>query len=351
MRLLKYKDAVREALDACLAEDDRVYVQGLGVPGPTGVFGTTAGLAERHPGRVLDMPSSEAAMTGVALGSTVLGMRPVLVHMRLDFAILAMDQMVNQVAKWSFMYGGKLRAPMVMRMIVGRGWGQGPQHSQSLQAWFAHVPGLRVLMPATARDAKGMLIGAIRDDAPAIVIEHRWLYDVEDDVPEEAYETPLDGAVVRRVGDDVTIAATSYMTLEALRAADALAAAGVSAEIVDLRALAPLDVATLTSSVKRTGALIVADTGTVDYGVGAEVVARVVEEAHGALRRPPRRIGLPFAPSPTAPALAEAFFPRAVHIAEAAAEILGVAPDRLPPEPDGPSRWRDTPDRSFSGPY
>ena len=173
-RRIKYYQAINEAPRQAMEEDPKVYLLGLGVPGPTGIFGTTSGLLDRFgPRRVLDMPSSESGMTGVALGSTIAGFRPVMVHMRVDFAILAMDQMVNQVAKWHFMYGGKMRAPMVFRMIIGRGWGQGPQHSQSLQAWFAHVPGFRVVMPTTPYDVKGMLIAAIRDDAPVVVFEHR----------------------------------------------------------------------------------------------------------------------------------------------------------------------------------
>jgi acetoin:2,6-dichlorophenolindophenol oxidoreductase subunit beta len=351
MRKLKYFEAINEAQAQALENDPSVYVQGLGADGPTGIFGTTRGLAEKYPGRVLDMPSSEAGMTGIALGSTIAGHRPILVHMRVDFAILAMDPMVNQIAKWHFMYGGHMRAPMVFRMIIGRGWGQGPQHSQSLQAWFAHIPGFKVVMPATAYDAKGMLLAAVRDDGPVAVFEHRWLYDVCDHVPEESYESSLSDARVMRLGRDVTIAATSYMVLEAYRAAGMLAEVGIEAEVIDVRTLVPLDVDTIAQSVRKTGALIVSDTGTTDYGVSGEIVSRVVERDVAALKYSPRRVALPFCPSPTSPSLAMNFFPRAIDIVNATSDMLALDRSCLPPEPPGGSEWRDSPDRTFTGPY
>lgn len=354
MRRLKYHQALLEAQAQCLEADPSVLLMGLGVPGPSGIFGSTTGLADKFGhDRVMDMPSSEQTITGAALGMTVSGFRPVVIHIRIDFATLAMDQMVNQVAKWHFMYGGKLRAPMVFRMIIGRGWGQGPQHSQSLQSWFAHVPGFKVVMPTTAYDAKGMLIAAIRDDAPVVMFEHRWLYGVEGDVPEAPYEASLEGAKIMRKGRDVTIAATSYMVLEALRAADILAAVGIEAEVIDIRSLVPLDAKTIADSVARTGALVVADTATVNFGISAEIVSAVAEADVSALKRPPRRIGLPFAPSPTSPALADAFFPRAHQIVRTIADMFGVDPARLPPEstPPGKGLWHDVPDPAYTGPY
>ncbi|MEQ9560279.1 MAG: transketolase C-terminal domain-containing protein [Rhodospirillales bacterium] len=350
-RMLKYFEAINEALGQLLEADGDVYVQGLGADAPLGIFGTTRGLAERFPDRVLDMPSSEAGMAGIALGSTILGYRPILVHMRVDFSILAMDQMVNQIAKWHFMYGGKMRAPMVFRMIVGRGWGQGPQHSQSLQAWFAHVPGFRVVMPTTARDVKGMLIAATASDAPVAIFEHRWLYDIRDDVPEGMYETSLDTAKILRPGKHVTIAATSYMALESMRAAETLATIGIDAEVIDIRSLVPLDIDTIAGSARKTGHLLVADTGTLDFGITGEIVSRVTEREFASLKQAPRRIGLPFAPSPTAPELAEKFFPRAPDIARAAAELVGADANALPVEPPLADRWHDRPDLTFTGPY
>ena len=351
-RQLKYFQAIHEGTDLALAEDENVLLMGLGVPGPTGIFGTTSGLQQKHgTHRVIDMPSSENAMTGVALGAATRGKRPIMVHMRVDFAVLSLEPIVNQAAKWHYMYGGRMRAPMVIRMIIGRGWGQGPQHSQSLQAWFAHVPGLKVVMPARPQDAKGMLLAAVQDDAPVIILEHRWLYNLPGPVPEGAYATPLDGAAVLREGSDVTLAACSYMVIEAMRAAERLAEMGVSAEVIDLRSVAPLDMTTLGASLAKTGRLVAADTGHAECGVAAEVVATATERCFQHLKAAPRRVALPAIPSPTTPALADLYFPGAKQIAEAALATLG----RFDPVPDDPlpegRRWRDTPDPSFTGPY
>ena len=348
MPLLTYGQAIWQALDECLGRDPAVYLCGLGAPDPKGIFGTTLGLAERHGAqRVWDMPTSENALTGVAIGAALAGMRPVMCHQRLDFALLAMEELVNQAANWHFMYGGRMRVPLTVRLILGRGWGQGPQHSQHLQAWFAHVPGLKVVMPTTPHDAKGLLIAAIEDDNPVIFLEHRWLHRISGEVPAGRYTVPIGAARVARPGRDLTIAAISYMTLEALRAAEALAAEGVEAEVIDLRSLKPWDRALVGQSVARTGALLVADTGWKTAGFAAEVVAAMVEDHFAALRHPPARVTLPDCPTPTAPALAAAYYPRAVDIAAAARRMLG-RPAVDPPAPAGPL---DVPDPGFTGPF
>ncbi|MEM9139367.1 MAG: transketolase C-terminal domain-containing protein [Pseudomonadota bacterium] len=351
-RELKYFQAIHEATDQALAADRDVLLMGLGVPGPTGVFGTTKGLVDTYgTSRVFDMPSSENAMTGVALGAATRGKRPIMVHMRVDFAVLSLEPIVNQAAKWHYMYGGRMKAPLVIRMIIGRGWGQGPQHSQSLQAWFAHVPGLKVVMPARPYDMKGMLLAAVEDDAPVIILEHRWLYNLTGPVPEAPYTVPLDGAAVLREGEDVTLAACSYMTIEAMKAAEVLAGMGVSAEVIDLRSVAPIDTATLDASLAKTGRLVAADTGHAECGVSAEVIAAATETSFAHLKAAPRRVALPPVPSPTTPALADLYFPGARDIAEAALATLGRT-DALPEDPLPPGRrWRDTPDPSFTGPY
>jgi len=351
MRELKYFQALHEAQAQMLAADPNVLLLGLGVPGPTGIFGTTTGLQERFgTSRVIDTPSSENAMTGVALGAAIQGKRPIMVHMRVDFALLAIEPIVNQAAKWHYMYGGKMRAPLVIRMIIGRGWGQGPQHSQSLQSWFGHVPGLKVVMPARPDDAKGMLIAAVKDDAPVVIFEHRWLYNLSGLVPETPDARPLEGAEVVRQGCDVTIAATSYMVIEALRAADELAQVGINAEVIDLRCLTPIDTATLKVSLAKTGHLIVADTGQAAFGVAAEVVSQASQHAFQHLKAPPRCITLPHLPTPTTPALADLFYPSSRDISRMAHTMLG-AKTPLPPEVVKRQLWRDTPDPSFTGPY
>jgi pyruvate dehydrogenase E1 component beta subunit len=348
---MTYCAALREGQAQCLAKHPEAYVIGLGVPGPTGIFGSTAGLAQQFGAdRVLDMPASEGGMTGVVLGTAICGMRPILVHMRVDFAVLAMESIVNQAAKWHFMYGGKMRAPITVRMIIGRGWGQGPQHSQSLQAWFAHVPGLKVVMPTTARDAKGMLISAVEDDAPVIIFEHRWLYNVTGEVADGFTPEPLSGARVLREGRDITLAGFSYMVLECLRAAEILSKVGINAEVIDLRCLTPIDAATVGQSVKKTGHLIVADTAHIMFGAASEVTSVIVEQNFADLKKAPLRMGLPNAPTPTTPALADHYYPTAREVAGAALAMLGSS-RALPPEPASAQVWRDVPDASFKGPY
>ncbi|MEZ5665913.1 MAG: transketolase C-terminal domain-containing protein [Alphaproteobacteria bacterium] len=350
-RQLSYGGAIREALDLCLAADPRVYVMGLGVPDPVGIFGTTRGLAERHGAeRVRDMPISENAMTGVAIGTALTGMRPVMTHMRLEFAMLAIDQIVNQAAKWHYMFGGQATVPLVVRLIVGRGWGQGPQHSQSLHAWFAHVPGLKVAMPATPHDAKGLLIAAVEDDAPVLFIEHRWLHGITGPVPEGPYRVPLGRSAVLRPGRDVTVVAASYMTLEARKAADRLAAEGIEAEIVDLRTLNPLDDRPVLDSVAKTGRLVVCDHASRHAGFAGEIVARVCERRWGALKSPPERVTLPDLPAPTSRALANYYYPGPEHIAAAVRTTLGLC-GADPWDGIAPEDRRDVPDPSFTGPF
>lgn len=349
-RLLTYAEALREAQDLCLAAYPQVLLMGLGVPDPKGIFGTTLGLQEKYGAdRVFDIPLSENALTGVAVGAAIRGMRPILTHQRVDFALVSMEQLVNQAAKWHYMFGGTMRVPLVVRMIIGRGWGQGPQHSQSLQAWFAHVPGLKVIMPTTPRDAKGMLIAAVADDNPVVVLEHRWLYNIRDEVPEGLCSVPIGQARVIRQGTDITIVAVSYMVLEALRAAEHLADEGISAEVVDLRTISPWDADTVLGSVRKTGRIVVADTGSTSFGVSAEVIATVAGQAFGALKAPPERVGLPDYPSPTSPELSAGFYPRAAQVAASARRCLGV-PVRA--EAAGtPALPGDVADGSFHGPF
>lgn len=350
-RTLKYFEALLEGQAQCMEADENVYVMGLGVPDPGGVFGSTKGLLERFgTDRVMDMPLSENAMTGVAIGSAITGMRPVMTHQRIDFALTATEQIVNQAAKWCYMFDGKMTVPLVIRMIIGRGWGQGPQHSQSLQALFAHIPGLKVVMPTTPYDAKGLMIAAIEDNNPVIMLEHRWLYGVSDTVPEEPYRVPLDQARIMREGTDVTIVGISYMSLESLRAAELLEQQGVSAEIIDCRSLRPLDGDTITESVRKTGHLVIADTAHRAFGASAEISALVVENAFDDLKAPPVRVALPDHPTPTSPALADDYYPRAGHIAASALELLGrEVDDALFDAPEG--RRLDQPDSSFEGPF
>ncbi len=326
-RSLKFFEAVREATDLCLAKDASVYVMGLGVPDPKGIFGTTLGLQEKYgKNRVFDMPCSENAMTGIVLGSALTGMRPILTHQRIDFCLLSVEQIVNQAAKWHYMFGGKAKAPLVIRLMIGKGWGQGPQHSQNLQSWFAHIPGLKVVMPATPYDAKGLLISSIEEDNPVIFIEHRSLYAVSGPVPEGIYRVPLGGpGRVLREGRDLTLVCLSYMTLEAMQAAKALEEESISVEVLNLHTLNPLDDSLVLKSVQKAGRLIVADTGWANCGFAAEIISRTAEKALGHLKCPPRRVTLPHSPCPTSSALADAFYPAAVDIMRVAREMMGIS--------------------------
>jgi len=236
---ITFSEAILEGLDQAMERDRRVVLVGEGVPDPKAIFGTTSGLRQKYGNRrIFDMPLSENGMTGICIGAALSGMRPVMVHQRIDFALLAMDQLVNNAAKWHYMFDGKVSVPLVVRMIIGRGWGQGPQHSQSLHAMFAQVPGLKVVMPTTACDAKGMLIAAIEDENPVLFIEHRWLHHIKDTVPEDYYRVSLDHAGVLREGSDLTVAAFSYMTVEALIAAKLLMTfMGISLEVLDMRSV------------------------------------------------------------------------------------------------------------------
>lgn len=352
MRLVTYAHAIREAQQQCLQDDVGVILMGLGVPDPKGVFGTTTGLQEKFGAdRVMDIPLAENAMTGVAIGACLKGLRPIITHQRVDFALVACEQMFNQAAKWRFMFGDRGHLPLVIRMIIGRGWGQGPQHSQSLQSLFAHFPGLRVVMPATAYDAKGLLIAAVEENDPVIFLEHRWLHDTTDHVPEERYTVPLGRARILRSGKDVSLVAVSHMVHEALAAAQLLEARGVSAEVVDLRSIRPLDRSTLLESVTRTGRLVVADTSWSAFGISAEVLATVVEAGPQHLKAAPRRLGLVDTPVPTSPALSMHHYPRAANIAAAALETLGMQVDAALRAPPPPGNWGDQPTIMFRGPF
>jgi len=318
LRGITFKDAIREATSQLLEADKSVFVIGEGVDDSGGVFGTTKGLQEEFgKERVMDSPLAENGVTGVCVGAAAAGMKPILVHMRTDFLPISLDQIVNHAAKWHYMFGGALNIPLVIRSIVGRGWGSAAQHSQSLQAMFMNIPGLRVVMPATPYDAKGLLIAAVKDGNPVIMIEHRWLYEHTGHVPEGMYEVPLGKAMVRKTGKDLTIAAVSYMVHEAMQAAEALKDEGIEAEVIDLRSLKPLDGETVVESVRKTGRLIVADTGWRECGVGSEIMARVAE-AGVSLKAPLKRVNLPEAPTPASPVLEAAYYPGKDDIIKAA---------------------------------
>lgn len=323
LRGMTYNDALLEATSQLLETDPTVFVIGEGVDDSGGVFGTTLGLHKKFgKDRVMDSPLAENGITGVAVGAAIAGMKPILVHMRIDFLPLSIDQIINHAAKWHYIFGGKLNVPLTIRSIIGRGWGSAAQHSQSLQALFTNIPGLKVVMPATPYDAKGLLVSSVRDGNPVISIEHRWLYGHMGHVPEELYEVPIGKGIVRRKGTDVTIAALSLMVQESVKAAEILSKDGIECEVIDLRTVKPLDMEIIIESVEKTGRLVVADTGWKDGGPGAEIIARVMEEAFGALKAAPARINLPEAPTPASPVLEKAYYPTVDGIVSAVKKIV-----------------------------
>jgi pyruvate dehydrogenase E1 component beta subunit len=322
-RILKYSEAINDALHVAMSIDDRVICCGLGVPDPRGIFGTTTGLREKFGSeRVFDTPTAENGMTGVAVGAALTGLRPVMTHQRLDFFLLAMDQLVNNAAKWHYTYGNA-NVPITIRLIIGRGWGQGPTHSQSLHAWFAHIPGLKVIMPAFASDAKGLLLSSIFDNNPVVFLEHRWLHHQQGDVPTGDYRVPIGKAAILREGRDITLVGMSYMSIEALRAADCLCKQGIDCEVVDLRTISPLDWNTVFQSVKKTGRVIALDTSWVTGSVSGEIIARVSTECWTDLKQAPQRLGLPDFPIPASPALTRDFYPEAKDIVRLAGQMMG----------------------------
>ncbi len=324
-RMLKYSEAIREAIDVCMEKDSSVYIIGEGVPDPKGIFGTTLNLINKYgEDRVLDMPVSENGMTGIVIGSALTGMRPIITHQRMDFALLSLDQIINNAAKWKYMFGGKSNVPMVIRLIIGRGWGQGPQHSQSLQALFSHIPGLKVIMPTSPYDAKGLLISSIEDNNPVIFIEHRWLYDISDNVPKKLYRVQIGKAKVIREGTDLTVVCTSYMTIESLRAAEILSKDNINIEVIDVRTLKPLDEETILTSIKKTGRLIVADTGWKFCGFSSEIVSLVTEKLFDNLKCAPMRIALPDLPTPSTPALSNYYYPTSNDIIDSVRRMLSL---------------------------
>ncbi|MBI3251555.1 MAG: alpha-ketoacid dehydrogenase subunit beta, partial [Candidatus Andersenbacteria bacterium] len=241
-RILSAAQAILEATSQAMADDPHVIIIGEGVPDPKGIFGTTLALRDTFgSARVWDMPVSENGLTGVCIGAAISGMRPILTHQRVDFSLLSLDQIINNAAKWHYMFGGQVSVPLVIRMVIGHGWGQGAQHSQNLQALFAHIPGLKVVMPASPYDAKGLLASAIHDNNPVIFLEHRWIHGMKGEVPADMYRIAIGKARRWHVGDDITIVSSGYMTVEALRASHILAQVGIMADLIDLRSIKPWD--------------------------------------------------------------------------------------------------------------
>ncbi len=322
MRSLSYAQAIREAHAQALASDPRVFVIGQGLWSPWYAGASLEDLdKEFGRERVIDSPVSENAVTGLAVGAALAGMRPIVFHPRMDFMLLAMDPIVNQAANWSYLFGRGV--PLVIRAAINRGGEQGAQHSQALHAMFMHVPGLKVVMPATAFDAKGLMLAALDDPNPVMYIDDRWLYASAGHVPESAYHVPIGAGAIRRAGTDVTIIAISWMAAQAALAAEHLEAEGIRAEVIDLRSLKPWDAELALASARKTGRVVVADGGWRTAGVAAEIAATIAAEAFDRLRAPVERVTLPDAPAPVSRAEELAYYPDAAAICAAARKAMG----------------------------
>ena len=323
-RKLAYPEALREALSQALTIDQNVFIMGQGVDDPSGMFGATRDLhKEFSPARVFDTPLAETALTGIAAGAAMAGMRPVYFHNRPDFLYLAMDQIANHAAKWSYMFAGQVCVPLVIWTCIGRGWGSAAQHSQALQGLFMHIPGLKLVMPSTCYDAKGLMLTAIKDNNPVVIIEHRMNFRQKGMVPEEMYTIPLGKGVIRRTGTDATVVAVSHLGTETLLAAEELSREhGIEIEVIDPRTLIPLDEELILSSVGKTGRFMVVDTGWRTCGVAAELCAMVAEKGFDSLRAKVSRITVPDLPTPSGYTLEQAYYLDKDTIKEAVLKLV-----------------------------
>lgn len=323
MSLMNYGQALKQAQVIAMRQDPSVFVMGIGVDDHKAVFGSTKGLVEEFgKDRVFDTPIAEAGMTGVAIGAAIAGMKPIHIHIRMDFLYLAMDQIFNIATKWRYMFGGQMNVPITIRAVIGRSWGQGAQHSQSLQSFFMHVPGIKVVMPTTAYDAKGYLLAAIFDPNPVILIEHRLLYDIPAEVPDGFYACEFGKTIKRREGKDLTIVANSYLVVETLKAAEFLEKQDIHVEILDPVSLAPLDEAPILESVRKTGRLLVLDTSWATCGMSAEISSLVAEKAFYALTQPVKRLGNKATPCPVSKNLENEFYVSAKTIVSTVYEMM-----------------------------
>ncbi len=323
MATIAFRDALREALRQEMQRDPAVFLMGEDIARYGGAYAVTKGLLQEFGAeRVIDTPMSEGTIVGAAAGAAMIGGRPVAEIMYVDFMTFAMDQLVNQAAKIHYMFGGQIRVPLVVRTQQGTGRGAGAQHSQSLEAWFAHIPGLKVVAPSTPADAKGLLKSAIRDDNPVVFLEHKALYPLKGDVPEDEYLTPLGKADVKREGSDVTLISYSQTLQLALQAADALASEGIDAEVLDLRSLRPLDIETVIASVSKTKRAVIAHEAALTGGVGAEISARLNEALFGELRAPIARVAAYDVPLPANSRLEKFVIPDVERISRAARNTM-----------------------------
>lgn len=350
-RIINAAAAELEAFELALAEDEKVVVIGEGLFDPKASFGTARGLGERFPDRAFDSPISENGITGICLGLAINGMKPVISHMRCDFILYSMDQVINNISKWQSMYSGRAgKSGVVVKAFIGRGWGSGNQHAQNLSAMFAHAPGLQVVMPSTAYNSKGLLLAAIQSEIPTVFLGHRWVHHLESNVPRETYTVPIGKARIARVGSSVTIVAWSYMVTESLRAAKLLDEIGISAEIIDLQTIKPIDYPAIIQSLEKTKRMFVVDEAWGFCGVSSELMAWACE-SQVPLDYWPKRQTCPNQSVPSSYALTKKFYPTGYTIAREIAQWF----DKVEPQSWGLRESvepaHDVPNKDFKGPF
>lgn len=347
-RTIKFSDSIRESIYQSMSKNKNIILMGLGITDPKGVFGTTLGLEKKFgKNRIIETPTSENAITGIAIGASIQNIPVILTHQRVEFALLSMEQIINQAAKWFFMSAREKSIPIVIRLIIGKGWGQGPQHSQSLEVLFSHIPGLKVVCPSNAYDAKGLLNASINDPNPVIFFEHRWLHNTIDYVPKNYYLEDLNKARIIKKGSMITLISFSYGVFNCIKSYNYLKKYNISVEIIDLRILSPLDKKTILSSVKKTGRVIIVDNGWPTYGISAEIMSIITENIFEYLKGKPYRIGNKQTSMPSSKSLAKHCYVNEYHICKLVSKMLSKnlnlkELDRYD---------KDVPDQNFKGPF
>ena len=347
-RQISFADAINEAISISMQRDKKTLLMGLGVDDPKGIFGTTKGIKEKFPNRVFDMPTSENAITAFSIGLSMRNYKTIITHQRVEFSLLSVEQIVNQAAKWHFMNAGQMSVPIVIRMVIGRGWGQGPQHSQTLEALYANIPGLKIVSPSTPSDAKGIMISAIEDLNPVLFFEHRWLHHIKGIVPSTYYKTKIGKSKILKKGNDITVVTNSFTTLETTKAIDMIKDLKISIELIDLLTIRPLDVDTIVKSVKKTGRLLVVDNGWKTYGISAEILSTVAEKVSNC--KVYSRIGTYENSIPSSQSLAKFFYPTPYSITKEIFRILKINQSILN-KIYTDKYSSDQPDPSFTGPF
>lgn len=346
-RKLTFAKAINESLEIALKEDKKVILMGLGVDDPKAIFGTTLNLHKNFKKNVFDMPTSENGFTGFGLGLAISGFKPVIVHQRVEFSLLSLEQIFNQISKWFYMSGGKINVPIVIRLIIGKGWGQGPQHSQSLEAIFAHIPGLKVVCPSNAYDAKGLLQSSILDPDPVIFFEHRWLHHTLSDVPKKKFLIPIGKSKIIKKGTAITIISFSYGIFECLKALKYLKILSINAELIDLRSVSPLDKNSIINSAKKTKNVLIVDNGMIKNGISSEIISIISENIKEKIKM--KRIGVLDTPIPSSISIAKYCYPTYKEIVIETCKLLNIKKKKLKFEKS--SNQPDQPDRNFAGPF